>query len=239
MPRLIKFAAVLGLIAFLASTWAIIRLTQARASGHDDGRGTSPSSSGIDTSDLPAPPGAPILSIPEFSLIDQNGEPFTRENLRGRITIVNFVFTHCPFVCPTLMEKMEGLSIALKNEPVHFLSISVDPAHDTPAALREFAKLHNADPARWTFLTGDKADIDRLITDGMKFALTPDTANPITLPDGSTMDNIIHPSWFVLLGPDVVVKSLYRPSDAQNMEVLANDVRRMAKDLPAQPAGTR
>lgn len=227
MPRLIKLAAALGLIVFIASSWAILRLSQARAQH----RGGDPSALG---SFPPAQPDAPALEVPEFALIDQHGRPFTREDLRGRITIVNFVFTHCPFVCPTLMEKMQGLSIALKNEPVRFLSISVDPAHDTPDALRAFARLHEADKDNWTFLTGDKAEIDRIITGGLKFALTADPASPINLPDGSSMDNIIHPSWFVLLGPDVEVRSLYRPEDAMNMEVLLGDVRRLVKTLPAK-----
>lgn len=230
MPRFLKIAAVLGLAVFFASTWAIVRLSKVRAADRDQ----SFSVSGLDPSAAPPPPDAPVLGIPEFSLIDQDGKPFTRDDLKGRITIVNFVFTHCPFVCPTLMEKMEGLSIALKNDPVHFLSISVDPLHDTPEALRAFAALHNADTARWTFLTGDKAEIDRIITGGLKFALTDDAANPITLPDGSTMNNIVHPSWFVLLGPEVDVKSLYRPNDAMNMEVLLDDARRLAKTLPAK-----
>lgn len=230
MPRILKVAAVLGLAVFLASTWAIVRLSKVRAAERDQSSGMS----GLDPSAAPPPADVPVLGIPEFSLIDQDGKPFTREDLKGRITIVNFVFTHCPFVCPTLMEKMEGLSVALKNDPVHFLSISVDPAHDTPEALRSFAALHNADMARWTFLTGDKAEIDRIVTGGLKFALTDDAANPITLPDGTSMNNIVHPSWFVLLGPDVDVKSLYRPSDPLNLEVLLDDARRLVKMLPAK-----
>ena len=77
-------------------------------------------------------------------------------------------------------------------------------------------------------------EIDRIITGGLKFALTADPASPINLPDGSSMDNIIHPSWFVLLGPDGDVTSLYRPSDAMNMEVLLEDVRRLVKTLPTK-----
>jgi len=233
MPRILKICAVIGLVLFLMTTWAIVRLAQVRAA---DAGGGGPrmamrtdEGSGVAAEDAAGNLG---LAIPEFSLIDQNGDAFSREKLRGNITIVNFVFTHCPFVCPTLMEKMVGLSVALKNEPVQFLSISVDPAHDTPEVLREFAKLHGADKPNWTLLTGEKAEVDRVIKDGMKFALTEDPSNPIQLGDGRVMNNILHPSWFLLLGPDVEVLSLYRSDDPVNMQVLLNDVRRLAKDLP-------
>jgi protein SCO1/2 len=225
MPRLLKLAAILGLLVFLLTSWVIFRMT----AGTSGARAAWPDSGDLSAADLPA---EAVLSVPEFTLTDHRGNAFTRDNLRGRITIVNFVFTNCPFVCPTLMEKMVGLSIALKNEPVHFVSISVDPAHDTPQALAEFAKLHGADKDNWSLLTGEKAEIDRIITGGLKFALTDDVSNSIKLPDGSTMNNIFHPSWFVLLGPEVDVKSLYRPDDQVNMQVLLNDVRRLAKELP-------
>ncbi len=223
MPRFLKIAAVMGLVVFFVSALALYRLAQMRQAWIDNGVSAA--------GERPAP-SAPALEIPDFRLVDQDGRPFTRDNLKGRVTIVNFAFTHCPFVCPTLMEKMEGLSIALKGERVHFLSISVDPVHDTPEALREFARLHNADPANWTLLTGEKAEVDRIVTGGLKFALTDDATNPITLPDGSVMSNIIHPSWFVLIGPDVQVKSLYRPTDPVNLEVLLDDARRLARTLP-------
>ena len=226
MPRFLKLAVVIALVVFACSAWAMIRLARLPLA-----RGGPESDPAADT-DITRRPPLPGLSIPEFSLIDQNGKPFTRTDLKGRITVVNFVFTHCPFVCPTLMEKMAGLSVALKDEPVHFLSISVDPARDTPEALREFAKLHSADKDSWTFLTGDKAEVDRIVTKGLLFALTDDPTTPITLPDGSTMSNVVHPSWFVLLGPDVEVRSLYRPTEAANLEVLVKDARRLAGELP-------
>jgi protein SCO1/2 len=229
MPRILKVAAVLGLVLFVASSWALVRLAQARAagkSGTSGNIGTSFAPAGEDT--------GPALAVPEFSLIDQDSQPFTRESLKGKLTVLNFVFTNCPFVCPTLMDKMHGLSVALKNEQVHFLSISVDPAHDTPASLKAFAELHSADQSRWRFLTGEKAEVDRIVTKGLKFALTDDATRPITLADGSSMSNIIHPSWFVLIGPDAEVLSLYR-TDEENLEVLAADVRRWSRGRSGTP----
>jgi len=226
MPRFLKLAVVFALVVFACSAWAMFRV--ARLPRGRSGPGTDTAAE----ADITRRPPLPGLSIPDFTLIDQNGEPFTRRNLEGRITVVNFVFTHCPFVCPTLMEKMAGLSIALKDEPVRFLSISVDPARDTPEALRAFAKLHSADKESWTLVTGDEAEVDRIVAEGLLFALVDDPTTPITLPDGSSMSNVVHPSWFVLLGPDVEVKSLYRPDDASNLEVLVKDVRRLAGELP-------
>src|SRR5437764_231020 len=93
--------------------------------------------------DAPAPasrvlqpdPASIGLSVPEFSLTDQDGVPRTQALLDGRVTIIDFIFTHCPFACPTMTMEMKKLADELAGSPVRFASFSVDPARDTPQRL--------------------------------------------------------------------------------------------------------
>jgi protein SCO1/2 len=94
---------------------------------------------------------------PDFALVDQDGKPVTLDGLRGQVVLLDFVYTHCPGPCPILTGTHVAVQRALPPElaaKVRFVSISLDPARDTPEALRRYAAAHGADLARWSFLTG-------------------------------------------------------------------------------------
>lgn len=161
------------------------------------------------------------LVVPDFEFRTQDGGTITRSDLLGRTTIVDFIFTHCPLICPTLTQEMLKLSAALRGSQVRFLSVSVDPVNDTPQRLREYASANGIDTTRWTLATGTEAMILRVAREGLKFEVSPDPKLPIALPGGGTMNNIVHPSWFVLIGPDGRVLEIYQPTDPAAMARLA------------------
>lgn len=164
-----------------------------------------------DVSDLQDP-------IPDFALTNQDGEPVTAEIFDGRVTVLDFMFTNCPLVCPGLTAMMASVSGQLDGTGVRLVSISVDPAHDTPERLREYAAQFNADTARWSFLTGGMEHVTRILA-ALKFALREDTQT-ITLGDGSSMQNILHPTRILLIGPDRRVLGMYdymNPDDIQRL----------------------
>lgn len=96
------------------------------------------------------------------ALLDQDGRHFSFGPLAGKVLLVNFVYTGCSTVCPVqtraLAEVQATLSRAVR-ERVRFVSVSIDPLQDTPAALRAFAKRMGADLAGWSFVTGRPADV--------------------------------------------------------------------------------
>lgn len=166
----------------------------------------------------------PVMSglvIPEFELTDQDGRPFTRQSLLGHVTIVDFVFTNCPFVCPTLTQKMLYLQESLAGTGVRFLSVSVDPEHDTPDRLAEHARAIGADQSVWRFVTGDPAVILRLSEEGLHLGLGPDPSQKITLADGAVMDNIAHTSKLTLVGPKGEPVAFFSGLDQADVERLA------------------
>jgi protein SCO1/2 len=76
---------------------------------------------------------------------------------RGRVLLVDFVYTRCPGPCPILTSRHVSLQRALSpelRERTRFVSVSIDPEHDTPEALRVYAEARGADLAHWSFLTG-------------------------------------------------------------------------------------
>jgi len=98
--------------------------------------------------------------VADFTLTDQEGRPLAFRDLRGKAVLVTFGFTTCVDVCPIQTAKavavQQVLPAALRDR-VHVLLITTDPGVDTPAALKEYGRKFQADPARFSFLTGDPA----------------------------------------------------------------------------------
>lgn len=101
-------------------------------------------------------------------LLAQDGREvrFFEDVLRDQVVVIDFIYTRCPSACPLLTQKLVSVKAELGaafGRGVRFVSISVDPKHDGPAQLREFAKKHGAAVDGWTFLTGRKADVDLVV----------------------------------------------------------------------------
>ena len=106
--------------------------------------------------------------LPAFSLTTESGGTFTNGDLRGRLTVITFIFTRCPVpeFCPLMVKRFQQLQRNLQADPatsdVRLLSITLDPVYDTPAVLATYAEAMGANRERWQFLTGEPAEIDRL-----------------------------------------------------------------------------
>jgi protein SCO1/2 len=107
--------------------------------------------------------------VPDDALQDQTGAPRRLSDWRGRALAVTFVYTRCPLpdFCPLMDRHFGALQRAIASDAglrdrVHLVSISFDPAHDTPAVIEAHAKAKGADPRTWSYLTGSAAALDRL-----------------------------------------------------------------------------
>jgi len=114
---------------------------------------------------------AVIRPAPDFTLTTQNGQSFKLSDQHGKVLLVSFVFTTCNGSCPATTHRMgqvqheaKGRGL-LKNDRVRLLSITLDPARDTPEVLRNYMRLYDADPASWTFLTGPVELVTKTIAD--------------------------------------------------------------------------
>jgi protein SCO1/2/putative membrane protein len=146
-----------------------------------DAPGPQPAPILLEPSSDPNPPVVPLdpdasqepwdpQVIGDFTLVDQDGNTFTAEDLRGKPWVASFIFTRCAGACPLLAKKIYDLNKALADVDVRFVTITVDPEHDTIERMKAYADIYDARPDRWRFVTGDKEEIYRLIRHGFKVA---------------------------------------------------------------------
>lgn len=173
---------------------------------------------------VPEPGGAlPILwSVPAFSYLDQHGRNITDRDLRGHIWISDFFFTRCTSICPMMTAKMAGLQKAITLPDVRFISFSVDPEHDTPAVLREYAKMWKADD-RWHFLATEPKKLADTAAGMRVFVRPPDKDTPIQ-----------HTGLFLLTDAEGNVRGVYDHADKLALDRLTIDAMILAGKAPAQ-----
>ena len=118
----------------------------------------------------PAPP--PVLRhLPRFALLDPNGATFGSDALRGHVYVANFFSTRCASIGPPLMPGMAKLQERYREigiDSIRLVSISVDPAYDTPERLRAVQASYGVDPVRWVLLTGGIEEVRSLAEQGLQ-----------------------------------------------------------------------
>ena len=167
----------------------------------------------------PVPPPPVLGAVPDFRLVDQTGAPFGPERLSGRVWIADFVFTRCPDICPRLTERLANVQRALGDQ-ADVVSVSVDPAYDTPERLAAFARAHGADSPRWHFLPGDSGHVQEAVLLGFKIAFSRDSEDIATITHG------VH---VVLVDGRGRIRGYYDSNDADALERLVRDARRLAE----------
>jgi len=151
--------------------------------------------------------GAMMLETPrrfsDFKFTDHRGEPFTREQLNGRWTLVFFGFTHCPDICPTTLATLNKVVAAMTEEEraaLQVVMLSVDPERDTPDKLASYVPFFNAD---FIGLTGDQAQLLNLATQlGAVYTKVPLKGGDYT---------VDHSGNIVLINPMGDYHGLFRP----------------------------
>ena len=171
---------------------------------------------------LPAPSLPMLGAVPSFTLVERSGRAVSAADLAGHVWIADFVFTRCPDFCPALTARMAGLQKALAPaaDPVRLVSFSVDPVHDTPEVLLDYARRARAGDG-WLFVTGPREALASLLRDGFKVAWADDgpPASPIT-----------HSDRFVLVDRALRIRGYYHGTQP-------DDVARLTRDALALGAG--
>lgn len=167
-------------------------------------------------------------AVPEFSLVDQSGNPVDESLFVGQVTILDFIFTNCPLQCPAMTSVLTEISDRTEGSGLRFVSMSIDPSHDSPAALAEHADRFGIDLSRWKLITESlgegelPADTARtLLRDGLGYAVRDnDEVEPLVLAGGETMPNIVHPGTFFLIGPEREVLGTFSYNQSEQIEDL-------------------
>lgn len=105
--------------------------------------------------------------IPAFEFVDQHGDTISNKDYEGKVFIAEFFFSTCPTICPIMKDNLVAVQNEFKDhEDFGIASYSIDPVHDTPAVLKEYAKLNDIKHQNWHLMTGDREDIYELANSG-------------------------------------------------------------------------
>lgn len=155
--------------------------------------------------------------IGPFRMTDQTGATVSEKDLEGKLVVVDFFFTRCGGICPTLSSNMARLQDSVADmEDVLLLSFSVTPDVDSVPILREYAATYGADPAVWHLMTGSKREIYDLAR--TSFFADVDT----------TDDAFLHSETFWLLDRTGRIRGVYNGTLGADVVNLIGDIRRLS-----------
>jgi protein SCO1/2 len=165
--------------------------------------------------------------VPTFGLLDQRGAPYATGAMLGHVTVADFVFTRCTASCPRLTARMGELQarLARRGSDTRLVSFSVDPDNDTPAVLADYAARAHADPARWTFVTGNADEMVRAVVLGFKVSAA-------KIEHGANDSEVTHGNWFVLADRSGALRGYYSTEESADLDKLDGDVERLEREKP-------
>lgn len=157
-------------------------------------------------------------TLRDLKLMNQLGDSISlNADLKGKILIMNFFFTSCQTICPTLTRNMQILTKALKKQDssLQFLSISVDPETDSVLRLRTYADKWGVNHDKWYFLTGNKSDIYEYARKELELKVPSKPA---------AGNDFIHPEQFVLIDKYRNIRGYYNGLDSDKVRLCAEDL---------------
>ena len=149
--------------------------------------------------------------VPQVSLVNSDGSAMDTSKLKGAPWVINFFFTRCKMVCPAVNGRVASLIHKLPSDSnVKFLSVTIDPDHDSLKVLSDYAKRFSADPKKWFFLSGASSALNTLTED--------------TFHLGHFDDINFHSTRVILVDADLNVRGYYRGDESESMVGLERDI---------------
>lgn len=155
-------------------------------------------------------------TVRNLQFVNQLGKKVSLYDLKGKIVVIDFFFSRCPSICPVLARSMKRLqnSFVTNDTIVHFLSISVDPEHDSVTQLRQFADRFNVNHDNWWMVAGDKKDVYDFAFKELKASIA----------DPGIDTGFIHTENFFLLDTNHIVRGWYNGFDTVKQHQLVQDI---------------
>jgi protein SCO1/2 len=149
-------------------------------------------------------------AVPNFQMTDSEGRGFDSRSLQRKVWVADFIYTNCPGPCSRMSSQMHRLAQRLKGDPdVRLVSISVDPARDTPPVLKEFARHFGGPTPQWIFLTGSPETVH-----GLAY---------VTFHVGDVIGRMDHSTRFSLVDRHSHIRGYYSTFDQEGMSSLLRD----------------
>ena len=152
-----------------------------------------------------------LYKLPNFNFLMLDGTSYTEKNMEDNISVVNFFYTSCPAICPTMMSQMNLLYKEIDNEKVKFVSFNVDPMVDSKDKIKEFSdQLDISGKDRWNLIMTSSEQISALCEKGFKF-------NADNLPYD-------HPMKLILVDDDLMIRGYYDYQSTEQMNKIISDI---------------
>jgi protein SCO1/2 len=154
--------------------------------------------------------------VSNMQFTNQFGKKVSFDDLKGKIIVLDFFFTRCPTICPQLAKAMKRLQSSFTNNDsiVQFVSVTVDPLHDSVMQLRKWAEKYSVNPDSWWLLTGNRDSI-------YHFAISEIKAN---IADVNVDTAFIHTEDFFLLDKERIIRGWYNGFDSTAQKKLVRDI---------------
>lgn len=155
-------------------------------------------------------------TIPDFELLNQNGDTVTQADYEGKIYIADFFFTTCQTICPIMTDHMLQIQERIKNDPeILLLSHTVIPEADSVPQLKKYALEKGVIDEKWNLVTGDKKQIYDLARKSYLAAKSEGDAGPF---------DMIHTENFVLIDEQNRIRGYYDGTDSEAIAELMHDI---------------
>lgn len=160
-------------------------------------------------------------TIRSFSFIDQDSMPFTEKSVENKIYVVDFFFISCPSICPMVSRQMLRVyDHYLKEDKLKFVSYSIDPKRDTVERLANYAKNLGVNTEKWSFVTGEKADIFDIAKDYFSIAIENEEA-----PGGFD-----HSGRLILVDDKNHIRSFCDGTDPKSVDGFIQDIQKLLNE---------
>lgn len=170
--------------------------------------------------------------VPPFSFTDQHGKTITNKDYEGKVYVVEFFFTTCPDICPIMNDNMIKIQNEfLGNPKVGIASFTIDPTHDTPEVLKEYAQKEGITKLQWHLLTGEKDEIFKLANEGFNLYVGEVKG------DGDGEVGFEHSGFFALIDQEGYLRSrkdendnpliYYDGLDLKKVQMLKEDIKKL------------
>lgn len=155
-------------------------------------------------------------TVPPFKLVNEKGDTLASEQLSGKIYVTDFFFTSCPGICPKMTNQLKRVQESFSGDKdIKIVSISVDPIHDTPEELTNYAKQNGANTMQWYFLTGNKDTIYTLAQQGFYLSAGEEKGNA---------EAFVHSDKLVLVDKEGRIRGYYNGTTQAEVDRLITEI---------------
>lgn len=168
-------------------------------------------------------------SVADFVLTNQNGRAVSLADMKGNVWVADIIFTRCAGPCPRVTKQMRELQLRLRaaNANALLVTLTTDPAFDTPPVMKKYAERFQADQGNWLFLTGTKEQIAKLAVDSLKLTAVEKPAAERTSPE----DLFIHTNMFVVVDKQGRLRGVVQNSSTDNPAQVQGQLISMVRRL--------